>query len=52
MADNYNPYMSVGRDAGSSGQLTISNGGKLLMTGNALTFMMRGNAPEHGRLPH
>ena len=39
VADNYNPYMSVGRDAGSSGQLTISNGGKLLMTGNALTSL-------------
>ena len=39
VADNYNPYMSVGRDAGSSGQLTISTGGKLLMTGNALTSL-------------
>ena len=37
VADNFNPYMSVGRDVGSSGQLTISNGAKLLMTGNALT---------------
>ncbi len=39
VADNYNPYMSVGRDAGSSGQLTISNGGKLLMAGNAVTSL-------------
>lgn len=35
--DNYNPYLSVGRENGSSGQLLISNGGKLLMAGNALS---------------
>ena len=37
--DNFNPYMSLGRDVGSSGELRVSNGGKLLMTGNAITSL-------------
>lgn len=39
IADNYNPYMRVGRDAGSTGNLLVSNGGKLLLTGNAKTSL-------------
>lgn len=35
--DNFNPFVSVGFDAGSTGQLTVSNGGKLLVTGNAVS---------------
>ena len=35
--DNYNPYMVVGRETGTSGELTITNGGKLQLTGNALS---------------
>lgn len=37
--DNFNPYMSLGYDVGSSGELRISDGGKLLMTGNAITSL-------------
>ena len=37
--DNFNPYMSLGRDVGSSGELRVSDGGKLLMTGNAITSL-------------
>ena len=37
--DNYNPFMSVGSDPTSSGQLKVSNGGKLLLTGNAVTSL-------------
>jgi hypothetical protein len=39
VADNFNPYMAVGRDSGSFGELTVSDGGKLLMTGNAKTSL-------------
>ena len=37
--DNFNPFVSVGFDnpGTTSGQLTVSNGGKLLLTGNALS---------------
>lgn len=35
--DNFNPFFGVGYDAGSTGELLINNGGKLLMTGNALS---------------
>lgn len=35
--DNYNPYMAVGRRSGATGDLEITGGGKLLMTGNALS---------------
>ena len=31
------PFMAVGRYAGATGELEISNGGKLLMQGNALS---------------
>ena len=31
--------MSLGRDVGSSGELRVSDGGKLLMTGNAITSL-------------
>ena len=37
VADNFNPFMAVGRYAGATGELEISNGGKLLMQGNALS---------------
>ena len=39
-ADNFNPYLAVGYDnaATTAGSLTISNGGKLLMTGNAVSI--------------
>ena len=37
--DNFNPYMSLGRDVGSSGELRVSDGGKLLMTGTAITSL-------------
>jgi len=36
-ADNGNPYVNVGRDSGSAGSVTIGTGGKLLITGNALS---------------
>lgn len=37
--DNYNPFFAVGFDnaATTSGTLTVSDGGKLVMTGNALS---------------
>lgn len=35
--DNYNPWMTVGYLAGSSGTLRVENGGKLLLTGNAVS---------------
>ena len=35
--DNFNPFVGVGFDPGSTGNLLVSNGGKLLMTGNALS---------------
>ncbi len=37
--DNFNPFVSVGFDnaPSASGQLTISNGGKLILTGNAVS---------------
>lgn len=35
--DNYNPTMTVGNEAGSIGYLTVENGGKLLLTGNAVS---------------
>ena len=37
--DNFNPYMSLGYDVGSSGELRVNSGGKLLMTGNAKTSL-------------
>ena len=37
--DNFNPYMSLGYDVGSSGELRVSDGGKLLMTGTAITSL-------------
>lgn len=40
VADNFNPYMSVGRDSASSGEFTVSDGGKLLLTGNAKTSLV------------
>ena len=36
-ADNGNPFVHVGRDSGSTGSVTIGAGGKLLLTGNALS---------------
>ncbi len=35
--DNYNPFVGVGRDTGSTGTLTVRNGGKLQLTGNAVS---------------
>ncbi len=35
--DNGNPFASVGLDSGSTGTLNISAGGKLVLTGNALS---------------
>ncbi|HSW09005.1 PEP-CTERM sorting domain-containing protein, partial [Aquabacterium sp.] len=35
--DNFNPFVAIGYDSGSPGQLSISNGGQLLLTGNALS---------------
>jgi T5SS/PEP-CTERM-associated repeat protein len=35
--DNFNPFMAIGRDAGGTGELAISAGGKLLLQGNALS---------------
>lgn len=37
--DNFNPFVSIGFDNASSanGQLTISNGGRLVLTGNAVS---------------
>lgn len=35
--DNYNPGMTVGFLSGSMGTLTVDNGGKLLLTGNAVS---------------
>ena len=35
--DNFNPFMGIGHDPGSTGELRVSGGGKLLMTGNALS---------------
>ena len=37
--DNFNPYVSIGYDAGSTGQLSVTAGGKLTLTGNALTSL-------------
>ncbi|MEP7058895.1 MAG: PEP-CTERM sorting domain-containing protein, partial [Caldimonas sp.] len=37
VADNFNPYVSVGRFSGASGELVVENGGKLLMQGNAIS---------------
>ena len=38
VADNFNPSMSIGySNATATGALTVANGGKLLMTGNALS---------------
>ena len=38
VADNFNPSMSIGYgNATATGALTVANGGKLLMTGNALS---------------
>ncbi|MBN8508057.1 MAG: PEP-CTERM sorting domain-containing protein [Burkholderiales bacterium] len=36
-ADNFNPFGSVGRGAGSTGTIVIEGGGKLRMTGNAVS---------------
>lgn len=35
--DNYNPGVFIGRDAGTNGALTVAGGGKLLLTGNAVS---------------
>lgn len=35
--DNYNASMTIGNQAGSIGTLSVSNGGKLLLTGNAVS---------------
>lgn len=45
-ADNFNPFVGVGFDNAGSvpGQLMISNGGKLLLTGNAVSN------PTYGRV--
>ena len=37
ITDNFNPFVGVGFDAGSSAQLLISAGGRLLMTGKAVS---------------
>lgn len=37
--DNYNPFVFLGRDAGSTGRLDVTGGGKLTLTGNALTSL-------------
>jgi hypothetical protein len=37
--DNWNPYVNVGGDPGSSGSVTISSGGKLLLAGNAVSTL-------------
>src|SRR4029450_101383 len=36
-ADNFNAFGSIGRLSGATGDLIIQDGGKLLMTGNALS---------------
>jgi T5SS/PEP-CTERM-associated repeat protein len=36
-ADNGNSFVNVGRDSGSTGSVNISAGGKLLITGNAVS---------------
>ncbi len=37
--DNYNPFVAIGSDnpGTTSGEMTVSNGGKLLLTGNAVS---------------
>ena len=35
--DNINPFVAVGRDAGTVGSLTVSNGGQLFIVGGALS---------------
>ena len=42
--DNYNPFVAVGYGAGSTGTLNVSNGGKLLLTGNAISTLADGRS--------
>ena len=35
--DNFNPYVAVGRSPGNTGQLLVSAGGLLLLSGNAMS---------------
>jgi len=46
VADNLNPFVAIGADnpATSSGTLTVSNGGQLILSGNALS------TPANGRV--
>jgi T5SS/PEP-CTERM-associated repeat protein len=44
--DNFNPFVGIGYDSASSGELLVSSGGRLLMTGNALS------TPADGRGTH
>jgi T5SS/PEP-CTERM-associated repeat protein len=46
VADNYNAFVAIGYDnaATSSGTLTVSDGGKLILTGNSLSTVTHGRA--------
>src|SRR5262249_44737532 len=36
-ADNFNPFVALGRFAGGTGNLSVLNGGKLIVEGNAVS---------------